>query len=198
MFQNVRNILSRRFTEREAYEHASTTYTKLLAKLEKREGAWTTDSRGQQPEKSVADDRALREAVSNAATDLAEFRKHYQNVINVTVRRFHAMHFLALSIAKSVFLRHKIEYAYSSQSYKGTGSRSRQSWSLRSGTSHMSESDTTRRSCKSGRLSLPNVRRETIISTNHPQALRDEVQPAIRDEIWNAHGIPEVHEVERA
>uniref|UniRef100_A0A7S2ZRR7 PX domain-containing protein n=1 Tax=Rhodosorus marinus TaxID=101924 RepID=A0A7S2ZRR7_9RHOD len=84
MFQNVRNILSRRFTEREAYEHASTTYTKLLAKLEKREGAWTTDSRGQQPEKSVADDRALREAVSNAATDLAEFRKHYQNVINVT------------------------------------------------------------------------------------------------------------------
>ncbi|KAJ8904887.1 hypothetical protein NDN08_001401 [Rhodosorus marinus] len=84
MFQNVKNILGRRFTEREAYEHAATTYTKLRAKLEKREGSWTTESRQQQPEKSVADDKALREAVSNAATDLAEFRKHYQNVINVT------------------------------------------------------------------------------------------------------------------
>eukprot|EP00189_Rhodosorus_marinus_P007832 CAMPEP_0184752406 /NCGR_PEP_ID=MMETSP0315-20130426/43560_1 /TAXON_ID=101924 /ORGANISM="Rhodosorus marinus, Strain UTEX LB 2760" /LENGTH=597 /DNA_ID=CAMNT_0027231735 /DNA_START=71 /DNA_END=1864 /DNA_ORIENTATION=- len=84
MFQNVKNILGRRFIEREAYEHAVTTYTNLREKLEKREGAWTTESRQRQPEKSVADDKALREAVSNAATDLAEFRKHYQNVINVT------------------------------------------------------------------------------------------------------------------
>lgn len=84
MFDCVRGILGRRFTEREAYEHAVSTYTTLRKQIEGTYDTWSASDNVNQ-QKDDSKENRLREAANSAATDLADVRRHYQDVINVTV-----------------------------------------------------------------------------------------------------------------